>query len=68
MPCQEMQGFDATSKLAPDFQLTPFYEDCPADFATWPVGASLKAEDVAALEGALAWRVADVCRPWGRIR
>jgi len=64
VPCQEMQGFDATSKLAPDFQLTPFYEDCPADFAKWPVGDVLKAEAVAAPEGALAWRVLYVSRTW----
>ncbi len=61
--CQEMQGFDATSKLAPDFQLTPFYENVPEPVGKRP-GDILRTEVVGAPEGSLAWRVLYVSRTW----
>ena len=58
---QQQEGFSATDKLAPEFQLTPFYE-ANLDFAGKKPGDVIKREAIPAPAGAVAWRVMYVSR------
>lgn len=60
---QQQEGFSATDRLAPEFQLTPFY-DANLDFAGAKPGDVIKREAVPAPAGAVAWRVMYVSRTW----
>ena len=52
---QQQEGFSATDVLAPEFQLTPFYE-ANLDFAGKLPGDVLKRESIPAPVGAVACR------------
>ena len=60
---QEMQGFSLTDKLAPDFQVTPFY-DCGLGYIGKQPGQIIRTEQIPAPDGAIAWRVLYVSRTW----
>lgn len=60
---QQQEGFSATDVLAPEFQLTPFYE-ANLDFAGRKPGDVIKREVIPAPVGASAWRVMYVSRTW----
>ena len=60
---QQQEGFSATDKLAPEFQLTPFYE-ANLDFAGKKPGDVIKREAIPAPAGAVAWRVMYASRTW----
>lgn len=60
---QEMQGFSANDKLAPDFKLTAFYESCTKHVGKRS-GEVIQTEEIPAPEGAKAWRVMYVSRTW----
>jgi pimeloyl-ACP methyl ester carboxylesterase len=60
---QQQEGFNATDKLAPEFELTPFYE-ANLDFAGKKPGDVIKREAIPAPAGAVAWRVMYVSRTW----
>ena len=60
---QEMQGFSANDKLAPDFKLTAFYESGTKHVGKRS-GEVIQTEEIPAPEGAKAWRVMYVSRTW----
>ncbi len=60
---QELEGFNANDKLAPDFVVTPFYEAGLAHVGR-QAGDIIKREPIAAPAGANAWRVMYVSRTW----
>ena len=60
---EQQEGFSATDVLAPEFQLTPFYE-ANLDFTGRKPGDVIKREAIPAPAGANAWRVMYVSRTW----
>jgi len=60
---QQLEGFSASDKLAPEFVVTPFYEAGLA-YAGHKAGDIIKREPITAPAGANAWRVMYVSRTW----